>query len=690
MRSLAERSGDGGIPKNGGFEAVMEDLIALMTDSQDFFPADFEPPVGPHYGGLFVRLAWHCAGSYRATDGRGGCDGGRIRFDPEMSWPDNANLDMAIRLLQPIKRKYGSSLSWGDLIILSGNAAIVSMGGPVLGFCGGRIDDADGSASLTLGPSEEQEAIAPCQSLTPSQQGTCLNVENSALGPTTVGLIYVNPAGPVGAEGDPQASAGDIRRAFSNMDFDDQISVALIGGAHTFGKCHGACPDPPCGEGALRGIGPNTFTSGFEGAWTTQPTTWSNEYFTNLFEYQWNTIIGPGGQLQWAPSPMEGDKEQPPDIIMLTTDIAFTVDPKYRRLALLYAANQTKLDEDFASAWYQLTTGDMGPVTRCIGNDVPPAQPFQSPLPSGGRSGRRTNFVPVRAAIQRLLNEDRTGRKRTALINLAFRCASTFRATDFRGGCNGARIRFPPESEWPINAGTSDALAYLRPIKRKYSAVSYADLIVLAGQTAIEDANKEVELRFCGGRVDAMDAANSRLLAPRVYDPPVVSVRDNFQVTGLTAEQGVALAAFETVSNQFFIDLLANPSASRFSDDDRALLQAEFRVHVETFASNPAAFHAAFVSGWEYLMTADRFDGPFNNLCTGVSDRTVGRRRKTGGKKKCKKIGKLTVCKKRRTNKRGNRNGNGNGKNNKKRGNRNGKRGNGKKVLGATKIGYGY
>nr|KAE8926230.1 hypothetical protein PF009_g23575 [Phytophthora fragariae] len=327
------------------YDLVKTDLEILMQMSQGFWPADYG-----HYGGLFIRLAWHCNGSYRRADGRGGCDGGRIRFNPEHSWADNTNLDKALRLLKPIKRKYGDALSWGDLIVLSGNVAIESMGGPVLGFCGGRRDDVDGTSSLQLGPTPEQESVAPC-----AEDGDC----KAPLGPTTLGLIYVNPEGPMGVP-DPVGSAPQVRRTFTRMGMDDRETVALIGGGHAFGKTHGACPtgagpspleDPEnpwpgtCGEGAMKGKGNNTFTSGFEGSWTATPTQWSNDYFTGLTTYEWEKYDGPGGHVQWRPVP-----DTTPPVRMLTADIALLHDESYHNISLEFAANLTALDEAFSHA----------------------------------------------------------------------------------------------------------------------------------------------------------------------------------------------------------------------------------------------------------------------------------------------------------------------------------------------------
>jgi catalase (peroxidase I) len=607
-RALNERTGDGGIP-DGGFAAVKEDIVAMLTNSQDFWPADFG-----HYGGLMIRLAWHCSGSFRETDGRGGCDGGRIRFDPELTWMDNGNLDKALKLLEPIKEKYGTKLSWGDLIVLTGTTAMEDMGLAPLGFCGGRIDDPDGSNSLILGPSDEQESIARCLSLNPSQQGMCNLVEGSAIGPTTIGLIYVNPSGPINDTDNPVAAGPDVRRTFGRMGFNDTETVALVGGGHAFGKCHGACMDPPCGQGEMQGKGNNTFTAGYEGQWSSTPTKWSNEYFQNLFKYNWTLVDGPGGLTQWAPNTTDF-----PNAIMLTADLALAQDETYRPISQEYANNIDLLAKDFGAAWYRLTSSDMGPATRCIGEYVLPPQHWQHTLPEF--EGELPDFVAVRAKIQELLDADDTNYD--AFVNLAYQCANTFRETDYRGGCNGARIRFAPESEWEVNAGTADALATLEAVKGAFPNASYADIIVLAGQTAIESAGGEKQ-PFCGGRVDAEDGSGSENLQPRVYDPAVVSIRDDMQVKGLSAREGVALAGRPTGSNftnQFYIDLLAGNG--NFTEDQAALLEDEFKDIVEVYAGDEATFQKEFASAWNKLMTADRYDGPFKNACTSVSTCTT-------------------------------------------------------------------
>lgn len=619
-RKLSGRTGDGGIPA-GGYTAVMKYIQDnILTTSKDFWPADFADTVGAHYGGLMIRLAWHCSGSYRSTDGRGGCDGGRIRHDPEISWPDNANIDMALKLLDPVKEEFGSDLSWGDLIILAGNAAIKSMGGPVLGFCGGRIDDVDGSDSLILGPSPEQEELTPCQSI--GEQGDCKGL----LGPTEVGNIYVNPAGHEGDSNPEGDIIKDIRSSFGKMGMNETEIVALVGGGHAFGKCHGACDSPPCGSGDMLGKGLNTVTSGFEGAWTTQPTTWTNQYFTNLFAFKWNLITGPGGKPQWKPENKADPSAQVPDIIMLTSDIAFMYDEEFKTISEKYADDIGFLADQFQHAWYKLTTSDMGRNSRCLGDDVPDAQAFQTPLPSPPE--KLPDFIPVRENIQSLIDEKKENRG--IFIDLAMNCASTFRVTDYDGGCNGAFTRF--------EEGSKDAIDTLKSVKDKHSEVSYADIIVLAGQVALEDAGS-IPMSFCGGRVDAPDASARAHLQPIVYRSDLsahVKVKDSMVVKGLTFKQGVALAGTpdgtETISNKFFIDLIAASDANdqgTFADDQFALVQDdELKAVVKLFAVDEGEFKREFVSGWSYLMNADQFDGPRGNMCSDMDTPTISEAKK--------------------------------------------------------------
>lgn len=669
LRGDSGKSGKASVPE-GGFKAVRDDLIYLFTDSKDFWPADFG-----NYAPFMIRLSWHCAGSYRNSDGRGGCDGGRIRHIPEFGWEDNANLDKALRLLQPIKDKYGDSLSWGDLIALVGDAAITSMGGPSIGFCGGRIDDPDGSASLKLGPSEEQESIMFCE-----VNGRC----DAPLGPTTIGLIYVNPGGPL-ENNDPASAVADIRRSFGTMGMNDKETVALIGGGHAFGKVHGACetgpgpgpleqPENPypgtCGEPGSPdfGRGNNTYTSGFEGPWTTRPTEWSNDYFTSLLEFNWVTVTGPGGKVQWR---IEGlADEDGGNVRMLTADIALLKDESYLEIVKEFAADIKSLEYHFAEAWYKLVTRDMGPVTRCIGDEVPEARPFQRPLPSAGEPLSEEVLESIYADIEKALYDSSYGHTSDQVnyasyngalfVNLAFQCASTYRATDYLGGCNGATIRFSPESEFPGNEGTGEVIAALEPIAEKYDGLSVSDVIVYAGNVALEKAGAS-KLHFCQGRTDAdlTDELQSELknLAPRTYVPdPIVSVRDNEQVMGLNAYDTVALAgrlrsptqqkrlgysgSYQSdpskLSNEFYKLLLsedwtpvtegagmsvkteykAEGKDIYITGADLVLkMDEEYRKIVEEFAEDEQKFKDSFSMSWTKLMNADRFDGPNGNLC---------------------------------------------------------------------------
>jgi catalase-peroxidase len=418
------------------------------------------------------------------------------------------------------------------------------------------------------------------------------------------------------------------------MGFNDTETVALVGGGHAFGKCHGACMEPPCGEGNLTGIGPNTFTAGFEGQWSTTPTTWSNEYFKNLFKFDWVQTQSPAGQVQWTPNTANGTV---PNIFMLTADLAMAEDELYRPISQQYASDKALLEKDFGAAWYRLVSGDMGPATRCIGEFVRPPQHWQHTLPEASSSV--VDYVAVRSTIQELLDADDANYN--AFVNLAYQCYSTFRMTDYRGGCNGARIRFSPESEWEANAGTADALSTLQSVKDAFPDVSFSDIIVLAGQTAVEGAGGNPQ-PFCAGRVDATDGHGSEGLEPRMYEPPLVSVIDDMQVKGLTPEETIALMGRPTgssFSNQYFKDMLPyvegasnsttnstteSAALTTFTDYELAVLQdAEFLAIVNRYAEFEEVFQEEFAKAWKKIMTVDRYDGPFANACKSVSTCTT-------------------------------------------------------------------
>jgi len=640
------------------YDAVKEDIRQLLTTSQPFWPADASPD-GPNYGPFFIRLAWHCTGSYRNSDGRGGCDGGNMRFEPVRSWPDNTNLDKALRLLEPIKTKYGAALSWGDLIVLTGNTAIESMGGPVLGFCGGRIDEVDGSESWELGPTAIQQEIAPCD-----VNGQC----QPPLGTDTVGLIYVNPEG-VMARHIPSESAPEIRQVFARMDMNDSETVSLIGGGHAFGRTHGACPagaGPSPKEDPYNpwpGLCPNgTFTSGLNGPWTATPTWWGNDYFRNLLSYKYELVSTPGGAKQFEPVSGQGA----PSIMMLTTDMALLEDVSYKALVKEFASSLSRLDNAFMHSWYKLTTRDMGPVTRCVGDDVPPAQPFQYPLPVTTPSDDDINTA--RTLIQNSLynggafSDPVNGRsyEGALYIQLAWQSASTFRHTDYRGGADGATIRFPPQSQWTVNKGMDQVLQQLAPIKAQLGdAVSWADLIVLAGNVAIENASNNYSVYFCPGRGDATDGTRASGLQPRSYiTDPIRSAVDNMRVMGFTPEEFVALAGrprspaymkglgysgswmvnVDHFGNDYFVTLLnhtwvvsngqnaTRPTTTQeykaadadlyITGADLAILASPmYRSIAENFAHSNDLFLHHFAFAWAKLMNADRFNGPWGNLC---------------------------------------------------------------------------
>eukprot|EP00092_Neocalanus_flemingeri_P007602 GFUD01008204.1.p1 GENE.GFUD01008204.1~~GFUD01008204.1.p1 ORF type:complete len:657 (+),score=134.32 GFUD01008204.1:264-2234(+) len=652
---------------NVDYEDVMTDLKNLMTNSSDFWPADYG-----HYGPLFIRLAWHNAGSYRTSDGRGGADGARQRFEPERSWADNTNLDKARALLWPIKQKHGLGLSWGDLIVLSGNAAIESMGGPVFGFCGGRVDAADGSESVKLGPTLEQEMLMPCK-----VNGEC----EEPLGVSTIGLIYVNPEGHMGNP-DPEGSAKDIRDVFGRMNLNDTETVALIGGGHAFGKAHGACPagpgpspveDPTNSWPGLcqTGKGKDTYTSGFELPFTTRPTYWDNEYFHNLINLDWHVHKGPGNKNQWEPRMSNGmDQPTAPSadgthnqtIGLLTSDVALMwKDEAYKSLVRQFADDMEALDHAFEHAWYKLTTRDMGPSTRCSNADAPPPQPFQYPLPDP--PAQLADFDKVRQKIDNLLNID-DGEAIGMFTRLAWQCSSTFRSTDYLGGCNGARIRFSPQKDWSVNINIKNALELLEPIKDQTENLSWADLIVLAGNAALEKAGGE-PLVFCGGRTDAPDGMGSEFLFPKITgnsSESLVQLKDYISIMGLTQREFVALngagyavgdssdcdglycrrnsfigtsTVSSCLSNIFFVTLLSEnweeytiPSTGKkmykAAGKDLLMLPTDLMIRfdpvlqaiAQDFAEDNNMFLSEVAAAWTKLSISDRFQGPTGNQCS--------------------------------------------------------------------------
>ena len=507
--------------KSLDLNALIKDLHALMTDSQDWWPADYG-----HYGPLFIRMAWHSAGTYRVGDGRGGAGGGQQRFAPLNSWPDNGNLDKARRLLWPIKQKYGRRISWADLMILAGNAALESMGFKTFGFGGGRADTWEPETDIYWGP--EGKWLA-------DERYTGDRDLDNPLGAVQMGLIYVNPEGPNGNP-DPLAAARDIRETFARMAMDDEETVALIAGGHTFGKTHGA------GDAALVGVEPegagieeqgfgwrskfgagkagDAITSGLEVIWTTTPTKWSNNFFWNLFGYEWELTKSPAGAHQWKPKhgagagsvPDAHDKSERHAPSMLTTDLALRFDPAYEKISRRFHENPDQFAEAFAKAWYKLTHRDMGPVARYLGPLVPKQPlPWQDPIPTVDHP--LIGEQDISALKAKVLA---SGLSVSQLVSTAWASASTFRGSDKRGGANGARIRLAPQKDWGVNqpAQLAKILQNLEEIQKGFNSshaggkqVSLADLIVLGGCAAIEKATKaaghEVKVSFTPGRMDA-------------------------------------------------------------------------------------------------------------------------------------------------------------------------------------------
>ncbi|QDT94821.1 catalase/peroxidase HPI [Gimesia aquarii] len=666
-------------------EAVKKDLRALMTDSQDWWPADYG-----HYGPLFIRMAWHSAGTYRVSDGRGGASDGTQRFAPLNSWPDNANLDKARRLLWPIKQKYGRKISWADLMILTGNVALESMGFKTFGFAGGREDVWEPQKDVNWGPETEW--------LGRKRYRKAKKLENP-LAATQMGLIYVNPEGPAGKP-DPQASAYAIRDTFGRMAMNDEETVALIAGGHTFGKAHGAAsPEGNVGpkpEGASlidqglgwinkfgKGNADDTITSGLEGAWTSTPTQWSNGYFDNLFGYEWKLVKSPAGAWQWTPKE-ESAKGAVPDAhdpskthapMMFTTDIALKVDPAYGKISKRFHENPDEFAEAFAKAWYKLTHRDMGPVSRCLGPLVPEAQIWQDPVPEVDH--RLIDKKDIAALKSEILASELTIPQ---LVSTAWASASTFRGSDKRGGANGARIRLAPQKNWEVNQPEvlAKVLKTLETIQQKFNdaqadstKVSLADVIVLGGCAAVEEATKKgghtVKVPFTPGRTDATpqmtDVDSFAVLEPKAdgfrnyyshgLDRPAEELLvDKANLLTLTAPEMTALiggmrvldtnvgvpgmGAFTkrpgTLSNDFFVNLLdmntkwqKSPMCDHFFEGrDRKLgdvkwtassvdlvfgSNSQLRAIAEVYASRDAEkkFIHDFVAAWNKVMNLDRF-----------------------------------------------------------------------------------
>jgi catalase-peroxidase len=664
--------------------ALKKDLYALMTDSKDWWPADFG-----HYGPFFIRMAWHAAGTYRTADGRGGAGAGQLRFAPLNSWPDNTNLDKARRLLWPIKQKYGKKISWADLLVLTGNCALESMGFKTFGFGGGRAD--------VWEPEEDVYWGAEGTWLGDQRYSGDRNLENP-LAAVQMGLIYVNPEGPNGHP-DALASARDIRETFARMAMNDEETVALIAGGHTFGKTHGAASadhvgrEPEAASLAEQGLGwansfgtgkgADTITSGIEVIWTTTPTKWSNNYFENLLGYEWELMKSPAGAHQWVakdaaatvPDAYDAAKKHRPT--MLTTDIALRADPAYEKVSRRFLANPDQFADAFARAWFKLTHRDMGPKALYLGSEVPAEDLiWQDPVPAANHPLiDATDIAALKSTILA------SGLSVSELVSTAWASASTYRGSDKRGGANGARIRLAPQKDWEANqpARLAKVLKALEGVQQAFNAsatggkkVSLADLIVLGGSAAVEEAAKkaghDVAVPFAPGRTDASaeqtDIASFAVLEPTAdgfrnylktrYSMPAEQLLvDKAQLLGLTApemtvligglrvlnanhgktQHGVFTSRPETLTTDFFVNLLdmahvvkaTSPAEELFELRDRATGDVKWtatRVDV-VFGSNSqlralaevygesdsgAKFVHDFVSAWNKVMNADRVD----------------------------------------------------------------------------------
>ncbi|HVK51303.1 MAG TPA: catalase/peroxidase HPI [Pseudoxanthomonas sp.] len=669
------------------YQGLKKDLADLMTDSQDWWPADFG-----HYGPLFIRMAWHSAGTYRIADGRGGGGRGQQRYAPLNSWPDNVSLDKARRLLWPIKQKYGRKISWADLMILTGNVALETMGFKTFGFGGGRADvwepDLDvywGSETTWLGGDKRYSGDR--------------DLENP-LGAVQMGLIYVNPEGPNGNP-DPIAAARDIRETFARMAMNDEETVALIAGGHTFGKTHGAGEtshvgvDPEAQDIVAQGLGwhsthgtgiaGDAITSGLEVTWTSSPTKWSNNFFWNLFGYEWELTTSPAGAHQWQPKngagantvPDAHDKTKRRAPAMLTTDLSLRLDPAYEKISRRFLENPDQFAEAFARAWFKLTHRDMGPRSRYLGPEVPsedliwqdPVPPVDHPL---------IDEADVASLKKKILD---SGLSISELVSTAWASAATFRGSDKRGGANGARIRLAPQKDWEVNepAQLQKVLATLEGIQNEFNSaqnggkqVSLADLIVLGGSAAVEKAARngghDATVPFSPGRSDASaeqtDAHSFEVLEPvadgfrnylkaKYVVPAEVLLIDKAQLLTLTAPEmtvlvgglrtlggnvgktrhGVFTDREETLSNDYFVNLLSMSTEWKATADNEAVFEAkdrktgevkwtgtrvdlifgsnsQLRALAEVYASvdAKAKFVEHFVAAWTKVMNLDRFD----------------------------------------------------------------------------------
>ena len=602
-------------------KAVKQDIYDLMTNSQDWWPADYG-----HYGPFFIRMAWHSAGTYRTTDGRGGAGAGMQRFAPLNSWPDNTNLDKARLLLWPIKKKYGQKLSWADLMILAGNCALESMGFKTFGFGGGRVDVWEPQEDVYWG--NEREWLG-------DKRYTGDRELENPLGAVQMGLIYVNPEGPNGNP-DPIASARDIRETFARMAMNDEETVALIAGGHTFGKTHGAADpgkyvgvEPAAANIEDQGLGwkntlnsgngVNTITSGLEGAWTTTPTKWSNNYFENLFGYEWELTKSPAGAHQWKPKAGAGagtvpdahDASLTHAPTMLTTDIALRVDPAYGPISKRFYENPDQFADAFARAWFKLTHRDMGPRVLYVGSEVPAEElVWQDPIPTV--THKLVDAADITALKAKVLS---SGLSVAELVSTAWASASTFRGSDKRGGANGARIRLAPQKFWSVNnpSQLSKVLDALETIQKEFNAankekqISIADLIVLAGAAAIEKAAKDgghhITVPFTPGRTDATEAqtdvASFSVLEPfadgfrnYVKNHSVVSTEemliDKAQLLTLTAPEITVL-----VGGMRVLNTNTDGSAHGVFTDKPGVLSNDFFVNLIDFGTTWKASSAS-------------------------------------------------------------------------------------------------